>query len=487
MFKLDNSNSHSSHWDIRFISESLEGVVEGFSQYFRSNSFSASQEKHHHPDLPDGDYQRVNSACQQSFLQLLGTLMLYFRCGDNSSTDSSAAIRAILPPGAFMFSLIVHIAITESFPTTVRKTALTVLESAVAVIGPQVLLETNPLQSEQFTKTLPSSIGAVDGLIRAVKSLRHSDTFQGNCLLTASLKVMLIHVRHMTPLASSAPELSGSKDEDDDVLQRYNNQWGWVRVFLYHRQSTVKLMATHIVLSLVSKVIKYRHFERSDEGQPVWPPYEQLSHLVGDTYECKAVRVAALRALAHCVHHYSSDIKSTPSPSGMEVRDYSGPVVLGPVLQCVADVLAWSSPAHRLHASCEAIGNALLSLRLLLTSSSGQVYTNNLLLMRSMKIFALVTETFHSDFKHHMLEGIYSRLQLQLDSNDRSAIPSSWIDFSQVYKDISTQENVVRLYASQVMLSLLRIDRVLQSDLFLQSITYTATLPSIISYQVLFT
>ena len=83
-----------------------------------------------------------------------------------------------------------------------------------------------------------------------------------------------------------------------------------------------------------------------------------------------------------------------------------------------------------------------------------------------------------------MLKGTYSRIQFQFDSKNVSAIHSGWSDFNQLREEIYTQSNVVRLYASQVMLSILRIDQTLQSDLFLQSITYTSILPSIISYQV---
>ena len=376
-----------------------------------------------------------------------------------------------------------HAAITESCPISVRKTALNTLEVAVAVIGPQVIVETDTMQSEPFTKKI-STVGTAQGFIRAVKSLRQNDTFQGNLLLIASLKAILIYVRHMPPLSSPSPELSGSQDEDEDICQRYDSQWGWIRMFLYHRHATVKLIAAHVVLSLVCKVVKYRHSERPKEGQPVWPPYEQLSHLAGDTFECKAVRVVALRALAHCVHHYVTFSASSRSQSTVESSEYVGPVVLGPILQCVVDVLTWSSPPNCLFSSCDAISNALQSLRLLLTSSTGQVYTNILFLMRSMKIFALVTETFRTDFTQYMLKGTYSRIQFQFDSKNVSAIHSGWGDFNQLREEIYTQSNVVRLYASQVMLSILRIDQTLQSDLFLQSITYTSILPSIISYQV---
>ena len=427
--------------------DSLKCIVPSISQFFRSQL---------NQDNKSGDLDRNHTFLNCHFL-FLKLLLSGLKNLTSFGIEGKAKISRIISMDGFLLPLLVHIAISEalSFPVLAREQALIVLEMIQQSCGPSLLAETTTWQLGNMDRLLvPNSkqlrpIGAIDGLVRKVKSLRTNDSFRGTSILLSSLRVLHCYVHSMSPLLPETPEISGT-GEEDDVGRRYSEKWGWVRVFLYDRRAAVKWLAANIVLDILEDMRRKGHVlvPKSEADEFIWPPIEQLGNLASDAYECVSIRMTAASSLALCIHH--SDVtKDRPRDQKL---DYDGPIAVGPLINCLKDVLQAASMGIRTNASFSGITSALRCINLLLTTPSGSTFENNISLMRSLKIFPFVAELLHKELNDRLLEAAFHRVQLQ-----RSTF-TNWIDTKQLHEYARTQEQIVHMFAAKIILNLRRVD-----------------------------
>jgi len=442
--------------------EVSECLIAAMAQYFGENSVGLFKQRGQEKTITFEDYDVANLAAQHSYLKLLLIL--------TSIHHPSIQIGKIILRETVLAKVLVYIVTTETiFPADIQRTAIGIIVNVVTKHDAwEYIFNSSPLSFSNGTRNGHKEL-VLNGFIRTAKTVREPDTFRKSCICIAVLRLLnafVIHHNHLNSENTIHPERSTTYLEEMQV-QELN--WGWLRRLLYDRQAAVKLLVVEIIghLTFDLKAASLNQSHTSDcEPNADWPPFQELGHLVTDTFECAVVKAAAARLLARSVHFNAKKQATTE-----HVTEFEGTIVVGALLRGITEVIS-TRTSPLLIAVCD----ALEAVELLLESKENQFISNNIALIRSLKLLPLIVELLNPDLKVAANKAIFTRIQLSIVGSKKCFIVSGWSDISDIGIDLENEYHVMQFRACRIIRKLRSVDRAMKTELFFQTFRYSGLL-----------